>query len=283
MRGATVVVTGGSMGIGYACARRLVREGARVVLCARGRDALERAAAALRRERTGSEVVPVVADVSVADQVERLLDAAAERGGPEGLVHAAAVQGPIGEAVGLEPEVWFDAVRVNLLGTFHVARAACRRMIEGGKGGSIVLLSGGGAATPFPNYTAYACGKVAVVRFAETLALEVARHRIRVNCLAPGFVATRMHQETLAAGEAAGRDYLERTRAELAKGGVPADLAAGAALFLLSHQSAGITGRLLAAPWDDWGRWPEHLEEIREADVFTLRRIVPRDRGKNWQ
>ncbi len=283
MQGSTAVVTGGSMGIGLACARELVRAGARVVLCARGAEALERAAVELRDEAAGAAVRTVAADVASARDVERVLDAADKWGGADGLVHAAAVLGPIGPAIDVEPEAWFEAVRVNLLGTLLMAQSACRRMIRRSRGGSIVLFSGGGAATPFPNYTAYATSKVAVVRFAETLALEVAPYGIRVNALAPGFVATRMHDATLAAGEAAGLAYLERTKAELARGGVPPELAARAAAFLLSPRAEGITGRLLAAPWDDWARWPEHREEIQGGDLFTLRRIVPRDRGKDWQ
>jgi 3-oxoacyl-[acyl-carrier protein] reductase len=154
-------------------------------------------------------------------------------------------------------------------------------MIAGGHGGSIVLLAGGGAATPFPNYTAYACSKIALVRFAETVALELAVHQIRVNAVAPGFVATRLHEQTLLAGTLAG-PFLEATRAELAKGGVPPSVAAKAIAFLLSDRAAEISGRFLAAPYDDWERWPEHLAEIQGSDLFTLRRIVPRDRGKAW-
>jgi 3-oxoacyl-[acyl-carrier protein] reductase len=185
--------------------------------------------------------------------------------------------------VKVDPDEWLDAVRVNLFGTFLIARAACRRMIERGTKGSIVLMSGGGAATPFANYTAYACGKVGVVRLTETLALEVAPLGVRVNCIAPGFVATRLHARTLEAGEALAGSFVETTKQQLAKGGVPATVAARAAVFLLSERSAGITGRFVAAPYDGWDRWPERLDQIAGSDLFTLRRIVPKDRGMDWQ
>jgi NAD(P)-dependent dehydrogenase (short-subunit alcohol dehydrogenase family) len=283
MDDATIVVTGGSMGIGLACARQLARDGYRVVLCARGRDALEGAETTVRREGAGAVVRAVVADVAEPDQVERVLDQAEALGSLTGVVHAAAALGPIGRAVDVEPEAWLDAVRVNLFGTFLVARSACRRLVMRSRRGSIVLFSGGGATGPFPNYTAYACGKVAVVRLAETLAQEMAGAGIRVNCVAPGFVVTRMHQETLQAGESAGKEYLERTRREIEGGGVSPDLAARAVSFLVSDAARGITGRLLAAPWDDWQGWPAHLAQIEGSDLFTLRRIVPRDRGMDWQ
>jgi NAD(P)-dependent dehydrogenase (short-subunit alcohol dehydrogenase family) len=283
LAGRTYVVTGGSMGIGLACARELVRQGARVVLCARGQAALQRAAALLRAEAPGAEIRVVAADVADVAAFGPVLDAAEDLGGPDGLVHAAAVIGPIGRVVDTDPEAWLGAIRVNLFGTFLVVRATCQRLIRLARPGSIVLFSGGGATGPFPRYTAYACGKVGVVRLAETIAEEVADANIRVNCVAPGFVATRMHEETLAAGDAAGRDYLEHTKRELEGGGVPPELAARTVAFLLSPRSAHITGRLVAAPWDDWARWPEHLEEIAGSDLFTLRRIVPRDRGRDWQ
>jgi 3-oxoacyl-[acyl-carrier protein] reductase len=72
-------------------------------------------------------------------------------------------------------------------------------------------MSGGGAATPFPRFTAYAVSKAALVRFTETLAQEVAAHNIQVNAVAPGFVATRLHQETRSSGEGAGSEFLGRS------------------------------------------------------------------------
>ena len=282
LAGKTVVVTGGSVGIGHACAEECVRSGARVVICARGKGPLEEARRTLAA-LPGAEVRSVRADVGKARDVERVFDAALELGGVDGVVHSAGIYGPIGPVVTVDPDQWFDAVRVNLFGTFLVARAACRRMIDRGTRGSIVLMSGGGAATPFPNYTAYACGKVGVARLTETLALEVAAHGVRVNCLAPGFVATRLHAQTLAAGETLAGPFVETTKQLLAKGGVAPSVAARTAAFLLSARAEGITGRFVAAPYDGWDRWPERLDVIAGSDLFTLRRIVPRDRGMDWQ
>jgi NAD(P)-dependent dehydrogenase (short-subunit alcohol dehydrogenase family) len=282
LAGRTVVVTGGSMGIGLACAEECVRGGAAVVICARGREELGAARGALE-VLPGARVSAERADVTSSADVERVLDAAVAMGGLDGVVHAAGVYGPIGPVVKVDPEQWFDAIRINLFGTFLVARAACRRMIERGTNGSIVLMSGGGAANPFPNYTSYACSKVGVVRFTETLAQEVAPHGVRVNCLAPGFVATRLHAQTLEAGEALAGSFVETTKQQLAKGGVPASVAARATVFLLSERSAGITGRFVAAPYDGWEQWPERLDKIAGSDLFTLRRIVPRDRAQDWQ
>lgn len=298
LAGRTVLVTGGSMGIGYACAEAALAAGANVVIAARGAGALTAAYDALAHGTSGvthdagdathdgaraARVLACPCDVAVEAQVDALFDDAVARFGTvDGVVHAAAVMGPIGEVTEVAPDEWLEAVRVDLFGAFLVARAAVRVM-KPRRRGKIVLLSGGGATSPFPRYTAYACSKAAVVRLAETLAVELQDDGIDVNALAPGFVATRMHEATLSAGVRAGEAYLERTREQLTEGGVPPQLAAAAAVFLLSADSDGITGRLLAAPWDDWRGWRARLDDIRGSDLFTLRRIVPRDRGMPWQ
>ncbi len=279
LSGRRVLVTGGSRGIGRACAEQALSAGAEVVIAARGSEALEGTRSELS-SRFGTAVHAYPGDVADESSVSALVArATAAMGGLDGVIHAAAVLGPIGPTIEQTPTAWWDAVRVNLFGTFAVVRASAAAMSAGGR---MVVLSGGGATSPFPNYSAYAASKAAVVRLTETLAEELAG-RIEINALAPGFVRTAMHDATLAAGEAAGASYLEKTKRELEAGGVPAELAGRAAVFLLSPRSKGITGRLVAAPWDEWWRWPDRLDDLAESDVFTLRRIVPRDRGRSWQ
>lgn len=278
LTGRGVVVTGGSMGIGLACASEVLASGGRVMLVARGQAALEDAARGLSVRYGEDRVWFMRADVAVAEEIEAVVEAGlAAFGRIDGLVHAAAVIGPIGHMLDVDDGEWARTIETNLLGTFRVARAVGRAMRESG-GGRMVLFSGGGATSPFPNYSAYAASKAAVVRLAETLALELAEYGIEVNALAPGFVATRMHEATLAAGVRAGAEYLERTRRELAEGGVPAELGARAAAFMISDRFAGITGRLVAAPWDRWWTWPERTATLLDSDDYTLRRVVPQDR-----
>lgn len=294
LAGRGVVVTGGSSGIGRAVAEEVLRAGGRVVVAARGAERLELVVEELSGEFGGDGVRGVAVDIGEASDVERLFEEAEKwLGAVAGVVHAAGVQGPIGPTCEVDPEAWFETLRINLHGSYLVAAAGVRYLSrmrvaadgggEVGAGGSIVLLSGGGAATPFPRYTAYAASKAGVVRLAESLALEVAPLGIRVNALAPGFVATPIHEATLAAGAAAGEEYLRRTKEELVGGGVPAELAGRAAVFLLSEESAGISGRLVSAPWDRWWEWPLRRDEIEGSELFTLRRVVPRDRGGDWQ
>jgi NAD(P)-dependent dehydrogenase (short-subunit alcohol dehydrogenase family) len=283
LSGKAIVVTGGSSGIGETTARVCLEAGARVTICARGSDALTAAIARFEAAGYGDAVMSTAADVSSPLDVERAFDAAQARfGSLDGVVHAAAILEPIGTILDVDPLDWLHTIEVDLFGTFLVAREAARRMRE--RGGRIALFSGGGASGPFPNYTAYACSKVAVVRFAETVAEEMRPFGIEINAIAPGFVATPMHEQTLRAGAGlAGEAYFAQTQAQLREGSVPAETGARAAAFLLSDAARGITGKFVAPRFDDYARWPEHLEELRSTDVFTLRRILPNQRGMDWQ
>ncbi|WP_447974973.1 SDR family NAD(P)-dependent oxidoreductase [Nitrospira sp. Kam-Ns4a] len=282
LSGKRIVVTGGSMGIGLACAEACLEAGAKVLICARTKEPLIEALEGFRRKGfRGAEAE--VGDVTQQEQMDAVFQATIVRlGGLDGVIHCAGIYGPIGAVTDVDPGEWADAIRVNLFGTFLVTKLACQ-ILKARGGGRIVLFSGGGAASPFPNYTAYACSKVAVVRLTETVAQEMRALNVEINCVAPGFVITRLHQQTLAAGERAGRAFLENTKRQIESGGVPASVGARAAAFLVSDAAKGITGKFVAAPYDGWEAWPQHLDELQKTDIFTLRRVVPRDRGMDWQ
>ena len=133
-----------------------------------------------------------------------------------------------------------------------------------------------GSSVPWPIQTG-------VVRFAESLVLELDGTGIDVNAIAPGALKTRMKEELLAAGpEASGPAYFERMRTIAGEGGTPLARGAELAVFLASAESDGITGRLLSAVWDQWRTLPGHREALAASDVYTLRRIMPGDRGLDW-
>lgn len=136
----------------------------------------------------------------------------------------------------------------------------------------MTLFSGGGATDAFPRYTGYALEKTAIVRLVENLAVE--EPRWRVNAIAPGFVATGIHQATLEVGVAgAGYDYFAETERRLAGAAVPPTHAAELAAFLASAEAAGISGRLISAVWDPW-REAAGRARLRTSSSFgRLRRI----------
>jgi 3-oxoacyl-[acyl-carrier protein] reductase len=149
--------------------------------------------------------------------------------------------------------------------------------------GKIIVVSGGGATKPLPFLSAYAASKAAVVRFAETLAEEVRDFDIAVNAVAPGVLNTRLLDEVLEAGpQRVGQSFYDASVKQKASGGTPIERGAALCAYLASDKSAGITGRLISAVWDPWETLDERRAEIGESDIYTLRRIVPADRGKSW-
>ncbi len=269
-----VVITGGSLGIGLAVAKRCVEEGARVAIAARGAEALEAARAALTAIADRQHLARQV-DVGDLESVEAFAAWARDAlGGIDGLVNCAGVYGPIGKSTEVDLRAFKRAIEINLLGTVAMCQAMRPLFRDGAQKKKIVNFSGGGAATPFPQYSAYATSKVALVRFTENLALELADEGFEVNCVAPGFVLTRLHQETLAAGPSlAGARFFENTQKQLEGGGVPPERAAELTAYLLSSASDGISGRFLSAPWDPW-QDAEFREALRaDPDLATLRRI----------
>jgi NAD(P)-dependent dehydrogenase (short-subunit alcohol dehydrogenase family) len=174
------------------------------------------------------------------------------------------------------------ALEVNLLGSVLPCRALVPHFKTCGYG-KIIQISGGGATNPLANLSAYAASKAAVVRFAETLAEELRASHIDVNAVAPGALNTRMLDQVLAAGPAAvGAGFFERAQKQKADGGTPLQTGAELCAFLASAQSDGITGKLLSAVWDPWDTLPSHRADLDRTDIYTLRRIVPKDRGKAW-
>jgi 3-oxoacyl-[acyl-carrier protein] reductase len=284
LAGRKVLVTGASQGFGLAVAERCLAEGADVAVCARSRETIEKAAAALRAKAgPGRRVVAAAVDVSDAAAVGAFVaDATRELGGLDGLVNNAGIYGPKGAIEDVDWAEWRRAIEINLFGTILPCRAVLPAFRARGRG-KIVNLSGGGATAPMPRLSAYATSKAAVVRFTETLAEELRGAGIDVNAVAPGALNTRLLDEVLAAGpDKVGRAFYDRAVKQKADGGAPLEKGAALCAFLLSSESDGITGKLLSAVWDPWADLPGRRAELEKSDIYTLRRIVPKDRGKDW-
>lgn len=278
------VITGGTQGLGQAIVREFLAEGASVLLCSRNGEEAASLAAELSKDLPAEQkVVGVAADVSSEEEVKRLFDAATkELGELHILVNNAGIYGPKGPSEEVDWEAWKRAMEINLYGTMLPCRAVVPLFKAAGRG-KIVNLSGGGATNPLPRFSAYAASKAAVVRLTETLALELAPDHIDVNAVAPGALNTRLLDEVLEAGpEVVGASFYEKAQQQAQKGGVPLEKGARLCVYLASRDSDGVTGKLISAQWDPWDTLHERLGEISGNDIYTLRRIVPADRGLSW-
>lgn len=271
------LVVGGGRGIGRAIAQAFAREGAKVAVLARTQTQVEETAQSI--QAAGGVALALVGDVASPADIDSAISTIEQRlGCVQVLVNSAARQRPIGPFADVDIDDWWNTFQVNLRGPAMVCRRVIPAMIKAGSG-KIINMSGGGATSPRANFTAYGVSKAALVRFTETLAEELKPHNIQVNAIAPGAVRTQMTEEIVIAGQSAGSRELQQAQGILRESGNAAENAAELAVFLASAESDGITGRLISAVWDDWRHLGEHSEEIAASDLYTLRRVVPKDRS----
>lgn len=273
--GEVAFITGGGRGVGEAMARAFAQAGANLVLLSRTPDETQRVAKVT--ESLGVMALPLVADVSRHQDVQRAVSAALARFGQiDILVNSAGVYGPIGLIISNDIETWEQTIQINLMGTVYCLHEILPHMISRRKG-VVINLSGGGAVNPFPRFSAYSTSKAAVVRLTETVAEEVKEFNVRVNAVAPGAINTRLLDQVLEAGERAGKEFYTRAKEQKDRGGTAPEMGAELAVFLASRLAEGITGRLISAVWDDWKSLPNQITELNNSAMFTLRRIDGRN------
>ncbi len=278
------IISGANQGLGLEIAKHYLISGANVVLCARDEARLEEAKGGLRKFTGPQQAIQALpADVSKIEDVESVVNAAMDRFGRiDILVNNAGVYGPKGAIEEIDWREWVRAIEINLFGSVLAARAVLPCM-KARRKGKIIQLSGGGATNPLPYLSAYAVSKAGIVRFVETLAEEVREYQIEVNAIAPGALNTRLLDEILAAGPGkVGRIFYEKAVKQKEQGGAPLARGAELAVFLGSSLSDGVTGKLISAIWDKWENFPQQVKELESSDVYTLRRIVAKERGFDW-
>ncbi len=273
-----LVVTGSSSGIGRGLVLRLIGRGHLVWGLARS-DQSDLEGKHKGRFRSSR------CDVAQWDALERAAREV-ERAWPhvDGLVTCAGLQGEIGRAMTADPARWGATVRANLDGTFHAIRAFHPLLSRVPRRAKIVCFSGGGATKARARFSAYGAAKAAVARLVETIAEEEKSAALDINAVAPGAIHTRLTEEVLALGPSvAGEAEYQAALKQKDAGGAPLERALDLVEWLLSPESDGISGRLLSAPWDPWPGLAKNKEALAASDVYTLRRIVPEDRGLRWQ
>ncbi len=284
LKGRSAIITGANQGLGEALAMEFVRQGAGVFICARNKDKLSAVKEKLEKI-AGKEqkICSMPVDVSNEAEVKELINASiAEFNHIDILVNNAGIYGPMGPVEKVDSGDWVKAIEINLCGVFYCCKHIIAYMKKANYG-KIINLSGGGATSPLPFISAYAASKAGVVRLTETLAGECRGFKIDVNSLAPGALNTRLLDEVLSAGpDVVGKDFYEKALKQKKGGGVPLEVGVELCVFLASSESDGITGKIISAKWDSWKLLPNRREELISSDIYTLRRIIPEDRGKKW-
>ena len=243
LSGKTIVITGAASGIGKATALACARAGAKLLLTDIVADRLAATVGEIEAlDASGAAAgatLGVAADLRDAAQVGALFDRAAERFGRiDGVFANAGITGKRLPLVDLDFESWNEVMAVNLHGTFRTVSAGARRLVAQGGGGSIVISGSSQGVRPLPGFIAYAASKGALHNLAQSLAFELAEHKIRVNVLVPGTTNTELVRAMTGHGERVAKTF---PLGELAE---PEELAQFV-VFAMSDLAPHMTGTLL--------------------------------------
>ena len=238
LHGKVAIITGASSGIGRATARLFAREGASVVLNARGVEALESVAEEIRRD--GGQAAAIPGDVTLADTHVRLVETALERFGRLDIaINNAGTVGQIAPLADLNPDSWHAVLSGNLTSAFLAARVQIPAMLETGGGALVFVSSFVGTSVGLPGMAAYGAAKAGLMGLVKGITADYAAAGIRANALLPGGTDTAM------AGDQAQKDWAASLHA-LKRIAEPEEIAA-AALFLAGPMGSFVAGSALYA------------------------------------
>lgn len=282
-RSATLV-SGGTSGLGLKIALNMASQGKSVIICGRKVDSVQIAIEQLKILKKEEQILlGFDCDVSDKKSVDAMFRELNKKNIQiEALICNAGVIGPINKFLECDAKVWVEAFNINLYGTVNLIHAALPGMICR-KSGRIIHISGGGASAPLFGMTSYAASKIATVRLIETLSLEYKEFGVTFNSIAPGILKTKLLDQMIEAGpDRIGATLFNKSSLKLSEQIDSTKKALELVDFLISKQSSSVTGKLISAEWDNWSQWMNHEKELNNSDVYTLRRIVGRDRNITW-
>jgi NAD(P)-dependent dehydrogenase (short-subunit alcohol dehydrogenase family) len=266
LEGQVALVTGAGRGVGRAIALAFSDAGAVVAVCARSKADVTRVGDEIADR--GGRALPLRCDVTVRHEVEGMVAEIEQTAGPvDLLVNNAGQFGPAGPLAATDPDVWWQALEVNLRGPLYCARAVLPSMLARGRGRIVNVCSSAGLAA-IPMLSAYSVSKTALYRLTENLAAETRGHGVTVFAISPGLVRTAMSEAALTCGEPFIEQWFKDAFAS--KEDVPADSAANLLVHLASGAADALSGRNIDVRLDV-SQLVARVPEIIERDLYVLR------------
>ena len=238
--GQVIAITGASSGIGLEIARKFYLAGARLALCSRSEERV-RSAVADWADTSDARLLIISADTSIIKDIYRFRDAAVERFGRIDVwVNNAGIEHPM-PTVEMTQEIFDAVVNTNFRGYYFGCQSAAQDMLRRGEGGTIVNIGSVNAVTVVPEQAVYAATKAAISQMTKLFAREWGRDGIRVNCVGPGSIPTRINEEKY---KVPGAEKAMREKIPMGRRGDVSEVA-DAVLYLASGEASYITGQTL--------------------------------------
>lgn len=271
LEGTSVVVTGGSKGIGKIIAKDLFDNGASVLICSRNQDDIDLVCKEIDPEE--KRLFGFKTDVSKMDDCRKLIDFAVNKFGKvDVLINNAGIIGEASKFEEADLNLWEDVLKTNFLGTIYCVHAVLPFMKKLGKG-KIINFSGAGVGSikSMPNFSAYYSSKIAIAGFSETISSELDSSGIQINSISPGAISTNITEHVLSQNpEKVGKNIYKQMQEIKNEDQDSVKYVTQMIRFLCSSKSNHVTGRLISARWDSI----ESLENIEnENNFYKLRRI----------
>jgi len=278
-----IIITGATGGFGSALAIKYYQEGANLILIGRSFDKLNSLKEKLLVDKKSNQFIKTIKlDLANLNLISKVLKKEFIKMSKfDVLINCAAIQGPIGKSWENKFIEWQNTFNINFYSTMVLINIILPFMLKNNSG-SIINISGGGSTSSRPDFSSYAISKTALVRYTEILAEEVSNTKIKVNSIAPGIMATNMTKEVIKNKKNITNINELKAANKVLLEGDNMKKALNLCLFLSSKANKGINGKLISATWDPWEKITKNLNYISKSDIYTLRRILPEDRGINF-
>jgi 3-oxoacyl-[acyl-carrier protein] reductase len=280
MKRKIAIVTGCSSGLGFLTLKKLISDGFFVYGVSNNKFKIKQAIKKLKKENVEEKFFKInKINVSNYQSVKKYIRTIKNK---EGTIHAlinnAGIYGPMGFYEKSNFKNWKKAFNINFFGCLNFYKEILPLMKKMNFG-RIVQIAGGGATKAFPMFTSYGSAKAAIVRFSETIYDECRDYNIKINSIAPGALNTHFLDIALKAGpKKIGNDFYKRMQIVKKKGGDDINKAINLISYLSSDKCT-IGGKLISSLWDKWENFEQNKNELNSSDVYTLRRIIGKDRN----